>query len=92
MTKSDTRRRLRDEYKYPGFYPSRYVEIPKWASDGRVIRLTRRSKKLSAVNTAQFAQAGMIARSATCEIFLVPGCGFTLDSRVVASAVHGAVK
>jgi len=78
MGKNETRRRLRDEYKYPGFYPSRYVEIPKWASDGRVIRLTRRSKKLFAVNAERFTERCTIARHTTYEIFLVLGCGSTL--------------
>jgi hypothetical protein len=73
MRKSETHRRLRDEYKHPGFYPSRYVEIPKWVSDGRILRPTRRSKKLFAVNAARSVRAGMITGRTMCEIFPVPG-------------------
>lgn len=38
------RKQLNDKYHYSGFYPNRYLEVAKWDSDARIIRLTRRSK------------------------------------------------
>ena len=45
MIERGVRRRLRDEYRHEGFYPSRYVEVASWDSGARIIRLSRRSKK-----------------------------------------------
>jgi|GEM_PF-1390406 len=92
MRISETRRRLRDEYGHRGFYPSRYVEIPKWASDGRIIRLTRRSKKLFAVNVDGVIEAGMIAGRITSETCLVRGSGFILALRFDEFGARSATR
>jgi len=40
---------LRDQYRHPGFHPSRVVCVASWDDGARIIRLTRRSKKRFAV-------------------------------------------
>jgi hypothetical protein len=51
---------LRDQYRHPGFTPSRKVEVASWDEDARIICLTRRSKKQSAAAVRQFIAGGMI--------------------------------
>lgn len=63
------RKQLRDEYGYPGFYPSLYVEIAKWDADARVVRLTRRSKKRYVELVARRPEAGTTARHIECGIY-----------------------
>lgn len=62
MITREIRRRLRDEYRYTGFYTSRYVEVARWDHEGRVIRLTRRSKKRYVEHVAGFKEGGMTVR------------------------------
>lgn len=60
MKKSRDYQELRDQYRHPGFYPSREVTVAQWDEGARVIRLTRRSKKRSAVDAVRSIRAGMI--------------------------------
>ena len=78
------RKQLNDEYRYSGFYPNRYLEVAKWDSDARIIRLTRRSKKLYAEPAGKFIGAGMIERHIEPGICRVQPLGSFLSSRFVA--------
>lgn len=49
---------LRDRYRYTGFYPSRMVSIARWDDGARIIRLTRRSKKLDVARVAWSIEGG----------------------------------
>jgi len=62
MSTREIRRRLRDEYCYPGFYPGRYVEVAKWDPGARVIGLTRRSKKRDAALVEELIEVGTTGR------------------------------
>lgn len=59
---------LRDRYRHAGFYPSRKVTVAPWDSAARVIRLRRRSKKLSAAGAVWSTEAGMTAGGGGYEI------------------------
>jgi hypothetical protein len=72
MRTKGIRRRQRDEYRYAGFYPNRYVEEAKWDHDARVIRLTRRSKKRNAESVAEFNEVGTTARDTEYETCHAP--------------------
>ena len=78
------RKQLNDEYRYSGFYPNRYLEVAKWDSDARIIRLTRRSKKLYAELAGEFIGAGMTERHIEHGICRVQLLGSFLSSRFVA--------
>jgi hypothetical protein len=59
---------LRDQYRHPGFYPSRAVGIATWDDGARIIRLTRRSKKRFAVAVRRSTEDGMTAECGESEI------------------------
>ena len=63
MITREIRRRLRDQYRYPGFYPGRYVEVAKWDPGARILSLTRRSKKLDAAPVEELSKVGTTVRS-----------------------------
>lgn len=58
---------LRDQYKYPGFYPSRAVAVAVWDDGARIIRLTRRSKKRFAAAARLSTEGGTTADYGECE-------------------------
>jgi hypothetical protein len=58
---------LRDQYRHPGFYPSRAVKIAPWDDGARIIRLTRRSKKRFAEAVRLFTEDGTTAGYGECE-------------------------
>jgi len=60
---------LRDQYRHPGFYPSRAVGIATWDDGARIIRLTRRSKKRFAVAVRLSTEDGTIAEYGEYETF-----------------------
>jgi len=62
MSKREIRKRLRDEYHYPGFYPSRYVETAESDSGALIVRLSRRSKKRYAERAVRSTVVGTTAR------------------------------
>ena len=62
---------LRDQYRHPGFYPSRAVGIAPWDDGARIIRLTRRSKKRFAESVRLSTEAGTTAAYGVFEIFRV---------------------
>ncbi len=81
MSTREIRRRLRDEYRYPGLYPSRYVEVAKWDFGAKVIWLTRRSKKRDAALAEEFSEVGTTARfieHGTCRA-VNPECSWNLN-------------
>jgi hypothetical protein len=61
---------LRDQYRHPGFYPSRVVKRASWDDGARIIQLTRRSKKRRAAGARRFTEAGTIGARGECETFL----------------------
>lgn len=92
MVASKIRRRLRDEYRHEGFYPSRYVERASWDDGACIIRLNRRSKKRFVVFAEGFTEVGMIGRTVVHEIFRVQRSEFFLNLKFVERAAMCARK
>jgi hypothetical protein len=59
---------LRDRYRHSGFYPNRAVSVASWDAGARIIRLTRRSKKLNAVSAEWCIEDGTIDVGVESEI------------------------
>ena len=67
------RKHLRDSYRFPYFYPGVTVSGLFGDRHGRVIRLTRRSKKRSAGHAVVFVVGGTIAGCAEFAICRAEG-------------------
>jgi len=61
MPKTTKSKQLRDSYRFPGFHPGVTVSGVFGDRHARVIRLTRRSKKLSVDRVAAFGTVGTTA-------------------------------
>jgi hypothetical protein len=83
MRKERRTEELRDRYRHRGFYPSRTVSTASWDEGARVIRLTRRSKKLNAVDAQRCIKDGTIDVGGECEISRVEMPGFFLSLKFV---------
>ncbi|MGH2397818.1 MAG: hypothetical protein ACRDFW_12740 [bacterium] len=85
------RRELRDAYRFPGFTPSRTIVGIFGDPHARIITLTRRAKKQSAVLVAERTVRGTIGKSGASAISPVGTCAFTSSSICAASRAGGAV-
>jgi hypothetical protein len=70
---------LRDRYRHSGFYPSRAVEVARWDDGARVLRLTRRSKKLYVAAVELSIEDGTIGGDVECETLHVETRGSSLS-------------
>lgn len=75
------KRRLVDEYRFPGFYPKANVQGIFKEPKARVIKLTRRQKKLSAERVEQVTEAFTIRRRGEFGTYRVGMPGFTWSFR-----------
>ena len=80
MDKERQKEELRDRYRHPGFSPSVKVEVAQWDEGARIIRLTRRSKKLFAAFVGQRNRAGTTEGCGELEICPVVMSGYSLSS------------
>ncbi len=92
MSIREVRRRLRDEYGHRGFYPSRYVTVPQWDVDARIIELTRRSKKRSVGHAARPIKVGMTGEPTALETYRVLAPESTLHSNCVGLSAENAAR
>lgn len=83
MVIRDKTEELRDRYRHPGFYPSQKVLVSPNDAGARIVRLTRRSKKQSAVDARQSIEDGMIDESVMSEILDVQMFGYFLQWKFV---------
>jgi hypothetical protein len=90
MAKGTRKKHLWDAYRFPGFTPSRTLDGVFGDRMARVIRLTRRSKKLPAVHAARFDAVGTIKGRALFGTYPVATTGSTWRWRSDASIVGSA--
>ena len=92
MTKSPTRRRLSDAYRFPGFRALEPIKGVFGDPRARVVTLVRRSKKQPAARAGEFTKAGTTESSEGRAICLaaIPACIWTL--RFGASCVEAAAR
>ena len=84
------KRRLIDEYRFPGFVPRAAVTVAPDDPDGRIVTLERREKKRSAARVAAAREASTIASSdgyATCRAAMRES---TCSSKYAGSPVGAA--
>lgn len=81
---------LYDAYRFPGFTPVRELKGVFGDRKARVIRLNRRSKKLSVAPAGQFTRAGTTGRPDRFATYRVATTGFTSRSTCDAFAAGSA--
>jgi len=81
---------LYDAYRFPGFTPVRELKGVFGDKHARIIRLNRRSKKLSAVPAAQFTAVGTTASPGSSATFPAEIFGSTSRSTSAASTAGNA--
>jgi hypothetical protein len=86
------RRTLSDLYHFPGFRPKRTVHGIFGDSNARVIKLSRRGKKLSAASATQLIGPVVIAEFALSVTYPVVMPGSTLNWKFAASSVGGVAR
>ena len=64
-------KKLRDEYRFPGFYPKAAIKGKFRDNKARVIRLIRSQKKLNADVAESYIGVSMIIKSELSEIYHV---------------------
>jgi hypothetical protein len=86
------RRSLSDLYYFPGFRPKKAVHGVFGDSNARVIKLSRRGKKLFAASAARYIGPLVIVETALSVIYPVATLGSTLNWRFAGSSVAGAAR
>jgi hypothetical protein len=86
------RRTLSDLYLFPGFRPKKAVYGIFGDSNARVIKLSRRGKKLFAASAVLLIGPLVIVETALSATYPAVTPGSTLNWRFVASSVVGAAK
>ena len=90
MPKQPKIKRLRDSYRFPNFSPALTVTGVFGDPRARLIQLTRRSKKRSAVYVKRLNAVGTIAARDAPATFPVAAFGFTLDGMAAVSIAEHA--
>ena len=86
------RQTLSDLYHFPGFRPKKTVCGIFGDSNARVIKLSRRGKKLFAASAVQHIGPLVIVESALSATYPVVTPGSTSNWRFAASSVAGVAK
>jgi hypothetical protein len=86
------RQTLSGLYHFPGFRPKKTVYGIFGDSNARVIKLSRRGKKLFAASAAQYNGLLVIVETALSATYPVVTLGSTSNWRFAASSVAGVAK
>ena len=92
MATERKRKRLIDEYRFPGFEPRDDIRGIFGDPLARVIPLVRRSKKRSARTAGERTRVGTTARPVAPETSPAPTRGFTSNSKCGACAATALAK
>ena len=90
MRESPTRRRLADEYLFPGFRPLQRVHGLFGEPGARLVTQVRREKKRSTEPMAQCIAVATTAGAVGCRICPAPVSAFASIRRYVGSTAGGA--
>lgn len=91
MKKNSPKKSLLDAYQFIGFKTSAAAKGKLGDKNARVLSLTQRSKKVSALNVVNFTKATMTARSRLFEIYRVVIVGSISNLKFVESFAKGLV-
>lgn len=83
---------LSDLYHFPGCRPKKTVYGIFGDSNARVIKLSRRGKKLSAASAEQYIGPLVIVETASSATYPAATPGYTLNWRFGGSSVAGVAK
>ena len=92
MPHSVKRRRLKDAYQFAGFRPQDTITGVFGDPFARVIRLVRRSKKLSAARAEEFIRVGTIEERGEYATFRMGASGSTWSSSCGACIAEAAAR
>jgi hypothetical protein len=85
-------KKLEDAYRFPGFRPLPTVQGIFGDAHARVVTLTRREKKQSAVLAAWSTEASTTGSGGVYETFLAEDSAFSWTWRCAASSVGAAAR